>query len=236
MNISGHFYISILLAIIGSAILGGIIEILVIRPMYKLAHIYQFITTFGVTFIIMDLAKIIWGGAYHVIDYPTYLQGPIPLLGLMLPKYNLALIILGFLVFIALYLFINKTHFGLVIRGITADRTMMSIFGTDVSWTYTSVFMTGCALVGLAAAVIAPITAAGPGMDVMVLLKGFIVIVIGGFGSLGGALLASMIIGLANAFGILIVPKAALGFPFFIMVIFLIIRPWGLLGKPIKLD
>jgi len=90
--------------------------------------------------------------------------------------------------------------------------------------------------VGLGAAIIAPITAAGPGMDVMVLIKGFIVIVIGGFGSLGGALLASIIIGLANAFGILFIPKVAAGFPFFVMVILLIFRPWGLLGKPIKLD
>jgi len=235
-NIPGHFYISIFLAIIGAAILGGIIEILVVRPIYKLKDIYQYITTFGVTFIMMDLMKIIWGGSYYTINYPVFLQGPIHLSGFILPKYNLALIILGFIVFIAMYLFINKSHFGLVIRGITADRTMMSMLGTDVPWAYTLVFMMGCALVGLGAAIIVPITAAGPGMDVMVLIKGFIVIVIGGFGSLGGALLASIIIGLANAFGILFIPKVAAGFPFFVMVILLIFRPWGLLGKPIKLD
>lgn len=236
MSLPGHFYLSIIAAVFGAALIGGIIEVLVIRPIYRLKEIYQYITTFGVTFIIMDLTKIVWGGSYHTVNYPTYLQGPIRFMGFILPKYNLALILFGFIVFLFMYFFINKSYLGLTIRGISVDRTMMSVLGTDVPKTYTLVFMIGCGLVGLGAAIIAPSAAVGPGMDVMVLIKGFIVIVIGGFGSLGGALLASILIGLANSFGILFIPKVAMGFPFFVMVILLILRPWGLLGKPIKLD
>jgi len=231
----GHFYLAILFATFGAAILGGIIEILVIRPLYKIDEIYQFITTFAVTFIAMDLVKIVWGGSYLSINYPEYLHGPIIAKGFILPKYNMALIVFGLLVFLGMYLFINKSKMGLLIRGVTVDRMMMSVFGVNVPKIYTLVFMIGCALAGLGGAVVAPISIAGPGIDVAVLIKSFIVIVIGGFGSAGGALLASMLLGLVNAFGILFIPKLAMGFPFFLMVIILIFRPWGLLGKPIKL-
>jgi len=236
LAIPGHFYLGLILATIGCAIVGGIIEILVIRPIYKLDEIYQFITTFAVTFIVMDLVKIVWGGSYYTINYPSYLQGPIMFLGFILPKYNMALIIFGVVVFIAMYLFINKSRLGLIIRGVTVDRMMMSVFGVDVSRIYTLVFMMGCALAGLGGAVVAPISTAGPAIDMTALIKSFIVVVVGGFGSIGGALLASIIIGLVNAFGILYIPKLAMGFAYFIMVVTLIVRPWGLLGKPLKIQ
>jgi branched-chain amino acid transport system permease protein len=234
LALPGHFYLALIAATLGAAIVGGIIEVLVVRPIYKLDHIYQFITTFAVTFIVMDLVKIFWGGSYHTLNYPSYLQGPITFSGLILPKYNVALILFGIAVFVAMYLFIHKSRFGLVVRGITVDRMMMSVFGFDVARMYTFVFMLGCALAGLGGAAVAPISAAGPGIDISVLIKSFIVIVVGGFGSIGGALLAAMVIGLVNAFGILFIPKVALGFAYFIMIITLIFRPWGLLGKPIK--
>jgi branched-chain amino acid transport system permease protein len=236
LAIPGHFYLGLIFASIGCAIVGGIIEILVIRPIYKLDEIYQFITTFAVTFIVMDLVKIVWGGSYYTINYPSYLQGPIMFAGFILPKYNMALIIFGVVVFIAMYLFITKSRLGLIIRGVTVDRMMMSVFGVDVSRIYTLVFMLGCALAGLGGAVVAPISTAGPGIDITALIKSFIVVVVGGFGSIGGALLASIIIGLVNAFGILYIPKLAMGFAYFIMVVTLIVRPWGLLGKPLKIQ
>lgn len=232
----GKFYLALILSTIGTAIFGGIVEILVIRPLYKLEHIFQFITTFGVTFIVMDLVKIVWGGSYYTINVPAYLQGPIIFHDFIIPKYNAALIVLGIVLFIGMQFLIHRSRLGLLIRGITVDRMMMSLFGIDVARLYSVVFMIGCALAGLGGALIAPISAAGPGIDVAVLIKCFIVIVVGGFGSIGGALLASMIVGLVNSFGILLIPKAAMGFAFFVMVVTLIFRPWGLLGKPIRLD
>ena len=232
----GHFYLAIAFSTIAAAIFGGIIEILVIRPLYKLEHIFQFITTFGVTFIVMDLVKLVWGGSYYTTNPPSYLQGPIIFHGIIIPKYNAILIIFGIILFMGMEILINRSRLGLLIRGITVDRMMMSIFGIDVARLYSVVFMIGCALAGLGGALIAPISAAGPGIDVAVLIKSFIVIVVGGFGSLGGAFLASMIVGLVNSFGILFVPKVAMGFAFFVMAVTLIFRPWGLLGKPIRLD
>ena len=119
LALPGHFYLALIAATLGAAIVGGIIEVLVVRPIYKLDHIYQFITTFAVTFIVMDLVKIFWGGSYHTLNYPSYLQGPITFSGLILPKYNVALILFGIAVFVAMYLFIHKSRFGLVVRGIT---------------------------------------------------------------------------------------------------------------------
>lgn len=234
VNVPGGFYVALIAATIGSAIFGGLIEITVIRPLYRLTMIYQYITTFAVTFITMDLLKIIWGGAYHTITAPSYLCGSFSLFGLVIPKYNFLLIVLGFTVAILLYLFINKTRAGLIIRGITADRTMMSFLGENVSRTYTLVFMLGCALAGFAGAVIGPITAAGPGIDLDILISSFIIIVIGGFGSLGGALIGAIILGVVKSLGVLFVPKLVIGLPFFLMVIILIARPWGLLGKPMR--
>ena len=233
-GIPGHFYLGIVISTILCALFGGLVEILVIRPIYKLNEIYQFVTTYGVTFIMMDVTKIIWGGAPQTVNQPAYLQGPVSLSGILLPKYNLALIIFGIAVFVAMHLFINRSRFGLIIRGVTVDRLVMSIFGTNVPQTYTLVFMIGCGLAGLGGAIIAPLSAASPGIDFSVLVKAFIVIIVGGFGSLSGAFLASVIVGLTNACGILFAPKVALGFPFFIMLVVLIVRPWGLLGKPIR--
>lgn len=232
----GHFYLALVISTIGTAIFGGIVEIVVIRPLYKLEDIFQFITTFGITFIVMDLVKIVWGGSYYTITAPAYLQGPIVFYGLIIPKYNALLIVLGIVLFMGMQFLIHRSRLGLLIRGITVDRMMMSLFGIDVARLYTIVFMIGCALAGLGGALVAPISAAGPGIDVTVLIKCFIVIVVGGFGSLWGALFASMIVGLVNSFGILLIPKAAMGFAFFVMVITLIFRPWGLLGKPIRLS
>jgi branched-chain amino acid transport system permease protein len=232
----GHFYLAIIIATIGAAIFGGIVEILVIRPLYKLDPIYQFITTFAVTFIVMDLVKIVWGGSYLTVNAPVYLQGPIIFWDFIIPKYNAALIVFGIVVFLGMQFFIKRSRLGLLIRGITVDRMMMSLFGIDVARLYLVVFMIGCALAGLGGALVAPISTAGPGIDVTVMIKSFIVIVVGGFGSFGGALLASIIIGLVNSFGILLIPKAAMGFVYFVMVVTLILRPWGLMGKPIRLE
>jgi len=232
VGIPAYFYIAIIAGTLGASIFGGLMEILIIRPVYKMGHIYQFLVTWGVIFVVMDLVKMVWGGTYHPITAPQYLTGRIIFFGLAMPKYNLLLIIFGLVVFVLLYLFINRTRFGLIIRGITVDREMMSLLGQDVSRSYTFVFMLGCALAGLAGASVGPITVAGPGMEMMVLLKSFIIMVIGGFGSIVGALIAAILLGLVDSFGILFIPRLALGFPFFLMLIVLSIRPWGLLGRP----
>jgi branched-chain amino acid transport system permease protein len=184
----------------------------------------------------MDLVKIVWGGSYKTINCPGYLQGPFTLGGFYFPKYNVALILIGLCIFMGMQLLINRSRLGLIIRGITVDRMMMSVFGFNVARLYTVVFMLGCAMAGMAGAMVAPISVAGVGIDVTVLIKSFIVIVVGGFGSIGGALASSMLLGLVNAFGILFIPKVALGFPYFLMVITLIFKPWGLLGKPIRIQ
>ena len=193
------------------------------------------LTTFALVFIIMDLVKIIWGGEIKTVSYPAYLAGRISFFGIMLPKYNMFLILVGFAIFVLLSVFLNKARIGLIIRGVTVDRIMMSALGVNVSQVYTIIFMLGCALAGLAGALVIPLVTASPGMSSMTLNYAFIVIIMGGFGSIGGSLLGSIIIGLTNAFGLLFVPRMAMALPFMVMLTVLIFRPWGLLGKPMKL-
>ena len=234
-SIPGGFFIGVIVTMIVVAIIGGVLEILLIRPVYKLNDTYQYITTFAVTFIVTDLLKFIWGGAYLTTPYPSFLVGPFMLGDIILPKYNIALIAFALFVFVCMHFFINKSNLGLLVRGMTVDREMMGVLGVNVPLVYTLVFMLGCGLAGLGGSLIAPISAAGLGIDLTVLIASFAVIVIGGFGSIGGALIASIILGLVNAFGVLLVPKAAVGFMYFVMVVTLIFRPWGLLGKPITM-
>ena len=230
--IPGGFYMGVIVSMIVVAILGGILEIFLIRPVYKLTDIYQYITTFAVTFVVSDLLKLIWGGAYLTTPYPEFLVGPIMVGEIILPKYNVALIAFALFIFVLMYLFINKSKLGLLIRGMTVDREMMGVLGVNVPLVYTWSSCWAVAWRASGGALIAPISAAGLGIDLTVLIASFAVIVIGGFGSIGGALIASIILGLVNAFGVLLVPKAAVGFMYFVMVVTLIFRPWGLLGKP----
>jgi len=232
-GIIGHFYIGIIMAAVVAGLFGGVMEAFLIRPLYKLDMHFVFLLTFGVIFIVLYLVYIVWGALWHSITAPDYLMGAMNIGGVFLPKYNVFLIILSFIIFAAIHLFINKTKLGLIIRALTADRETVSTLGYNVPMTLTYVFMFGCALAGLGGALAAPIRVIVPGIDELALLDSFIVVIVGGFGSITGALLASIAIGLVNAFSFLAFPKLAAVFPFILMLIILVVRPRGLLGKPI---
>lgn len=233
-DMPGGFWIALILASFGVAALGGIVEALVIRPIYARETLYQFLVTFGLILMFADIIKFTWGVDYHSVWTPWPLEGSIIILRMPFPTYNLFLIVLGPLVFCGLWSILYKTRLGRTIRAVIYNREMAGALGVNVSLVYTSVFILGCWLSGLGGALMTPIVTVGPGMDMGVLIECFIIVVIGGLGSLPGAFLGSIIFGLVNAFGILIVPRLAIAISFILMIVVLIIRPWGLLGRPEK--
>src|SRR6266446_8638314 len=223
---------SLFLGSLGVALAGGLIEAIFLRPVYRRAELDQLLVTYALVLIIGDVVKFAWGPDNRSISRPAILAGSVLVGGRDFPTYNLVVIALGPLVAAALWLLLTRTQFGRLIRAAASDREMVGVVGADVSRLFTGVFVLGAWLGGLGGGLAAPVGAIYPGMDVEVIAESFIVVVVGGMGSLTGTLLGSLIIGQLNAFGILFFPRFALLFVYVLMVVVLVVRPWGLLGKP----
>lgn len=229
---SGAFWWSLLLVPIIVALLGGLIEILLLRRIYAHEVLYQYIFTFAMILVIGDSCKFLFGAGYQTVAVPWPINGSVSLLGLSVPTYNFFLIACGITVFLSLLALMRFTGLGRIVRAVTFNREMASSLGIDVRMVYTGVFMLGCYLAGLAGTLMPPMSVVALGSDVSVIIECFIIIVIGGMGSLPGAFLGAICLGLLNALGIYFMPKIAVAFPFMLMIIVLIFRPNGLLGKP----
>ena len=228
----GVFWWTLLAAPLIVALAGGLIEIFLLRRIYAQEMLYQYILTFGLILIIGETCKFIWGVGYHTVGTPWPFNGKVSLWGLSFPVYNLFLIGCGFAVFIGLVALMRYTGLGRIIRAVTYHREMASALGINVPKVYTGVFMLGCWLGGLAGTLMPPMSVVALGSDMAVIIECFIIVVIGGLGSLPGAFIGAIILGLLTAFGIYIIPKLAVAFAFMLMIVILIIRPWGLMGKP----
>ncbi|HYR39892.1 MAG TPA: branched-chain amino acid ABC transporter permease [Methylomirabilota bacterium] len=226
------FWVALVLGSLGVALAGGLIEAVFLRPVYRREELDQLLVTYALVLIIGDVVKFAWGPDNRSISRPAILAGSVLIGGRDFPTYNLVVIALGPLVAAALWLLLTRTQFGRLIRAAASDREMVGVVGADVSRLFTGVFVLGAWLGGLGGGLAAPVGAIYPGMDVEVIAESFIVVVVGGMGSLTGTLLGSIIIGQLNAFGILFFPRFALLFVYVLMVVVLVVRPWGLLGKP----
>jgi branched-chain amino acid transport system permease protein len=231
-DVGGSFWLALLFAPLIVALFGGLVEFLLLRRIYHRELLDQYLLTFALILVIGDLIKLLWGVDFHMVPIPWPLNGPVIFKGLVFPRYNLFLIFCGPVIFVGLWALMRYTKLGKVIRAITHSREMANALGTNVPMVYTVVFMFGCWFAGLGGTLIAPLTSAMPGMDMIILIECFVIVVIGGLGSLSGAFLGSVIFGLVNAFGILIFPRLAIAFGFILMIVILIFRPWGLMGKP----
>jgi len=232
----GCFWIALFVAPILTALFGGLLEHVIIRKVYGQNLMYQFILTFGISLVIADLVRLLWGINVYYVPIPWPFTGSVPVLGAYLLKYHLFLYLAGFSVFTGLLLLLNRTRLGMLIRAVTYSREMASALGVDVPKTYTGVFMLGAFLAGFGGVAAAPVTSITLGMDHIVLIQCFIVVVIGGMGSISGAFLGSIILGLLNSFGILYLPQLALVFGFALMAVILILRPYGLMGEPMEAE
>ncbi len=225
------FWGGIIGAALAVGLIGVVVEVLLLRRLYRSPELFQLVATFGVVLVVQDLALSIWGAEDLLGPRAPGLDGAIDLLGHRIPEYDIALIILGPLVLVALWLLLNRTRWGVLVRAATQDPEMAGALGINQKWLLTGVFFLGSVLAGLGGALQLPREPANLLMDFNIIAEVFVVVVIGGMGSIFGAFLAAVLISELQAFGILIFPEITLVLIFLVMAVVLVIRPWGLLGK-----
>jgi branched-subunit amino acid ABC-type transport system permease component len=227
-----YFMLVLLIDFILLAIVGGVIEIVLFRRIYKSDHTLQLVITFGLIWIAQDVVRAGWGVGLKAVPMPEFLQDSIVVMGYMISMYNLLILVVAVVVSLGLWLLLSRTQAGMIIRAITDDADMTESLGVDVRKWRTLIMALGCGLAGVAGALVTPWGSLAIGMDWKVLMDLVIVVVIGGMGSFTGAILGALILGQVNAFGILVLPEFAVVSGFIVMAIVLLIRPRGLLGRP----
>jgi branched-subunit amino acid ABC-type transport system permease component len=228
------FWIAVPGAALAVALLGGVVERLFLRHLYGREELYQLLFTYALVLILGDAARILWGTQQLAVPRPAGLGGGTQVLGIVLPHYNLFIILLGPLIALGCWLLLSRTGIGRMVRAAAYDREMLSALGADVGKLYTIMFMAGSFLAGLGGALVTPVRSIVPGMDVDIIVEAFIVVVIGGLGSFWGTFLGAIIFGQVLAFGILVLPGFSIFAVFVLMALVLVVRPAGLLGRPMK--
>ena len=226
------FYIAAVLVALIMAVVGLIIEFGLLRRLYARGWPEQLLATYAIILVITDLVKWAWEGKFLSIPRPEPFTGAVFMFDFPFPSYNFFVILLGAGLVIFLWWLVYRTRLGDIIRAAAHDREMVSALGIPIPWLFTSIFAMGAAIAGLSGAVTAPFGSVALGMDIEIIIECFAVVVIGGMGSLPGTLLGSFIVGQVYAFGIMFLPNLALAFIFLVMAVVLIIRPWGIFGRP----
>jgi branched-subunit amino acid ABC-type transport system permease component len=229
----GGFWLAAVLAAIGVGLLGALTERLFFRSLYGREELYQLLFTYALVLILGDAAKFIWGTDQLSVSTPPALVGSVQIFGTTQPLYTLFIVGIGPVIAFTLWLALNRTGVGRMVRAAQMDREMLDALGANVATIYTGMFTLSAFLAGLSGALVTPIQSIVPGMDVLIIVQAFIVVVIGGMGSLWGTFWGSVIYGQVLSFGILIFPGFSLFSVFALMAVILIVRPWGLFGRPL---
>ncbi len=226
------FWGGVILAALTVGVVGVIMEILVLRRIYQAPELFQLVATFGVVLLLKDVALWTWGPEDKLGPRAPGFDGAIDIFGSRVPEYDLVVIVVGFVVLAGLWLLFSRTRWGALVRAATEDREMLGALGINQALLFTGVFFLGSVLAGLGGAMQLPRASVSHHMDLAIIATVFVVVVVGGMGSIVGAFLASVIISELNAFGILIFPQITLVLMFLVMAVVLVIRPWGILGRP----
>jgi branched-chain amino acid transport system permease protein len=226
------FFAGVLASAIVVGLLGVAMEFLLLRRLYKVPELFQLLATFGVVLMVQDAVLRIWGP----VDIPgpraPGLRHGVEIMGQRFPAYELFLICVGPAVLGLLWLLMHRTRFGILIRAATRDREMVGALGVNQALLFTGTLFLGAFLAGLGGALQIPRVSASSQMDLSIITEAFVVTVIGGMGSVPGAFLAAVLIGQLQSFGVLVFPKITLVLVFLLMAVVLVVKPWGLLGRP----
>jgi branched-chain amino acid transport system permease protein len=226
------FWLAVPLAALGVALLGFMVEVLLLRRIYRAPELLQLLATFALVLVIRDFALWAWGPEDQLGPRAPGLAGAMSIAGHLFPQYDLFLIAIGPLVFVVLHLILGKTRWGILIRAATQDREMAAALGVNQRLLFTSVFALGALLAGLGGALAIPREPANLEIDLSLIADAFVVVVVGGLGSIPGAFLAALLIGEVKAFCIALgYSKLTLAIEFIVMAAVLVLRPWGLLGR-----
>jgi branched-chain amino acid transport system permease protein len=213
------------------ALLGAVVEPLLLRPFYRRAEEYQLLVTFGLLLILEDVIRLIWGGLPLSADPVMDLLPSVRIGDLLYPGYNFVVIGVGVVAAVLLWAVIYRTKFGVMLRATSQDRRMASALGLNVSLVYVSAFAIGCFMAGLGGAIIVPTQTAVLGMGIDALVLAFVVVVIGGLGSLQGALVGALIVSFVRTAGIQFFPEIELAVLYLIAAVVLMVKPTGLFGS-----
>lgn len=227
----GVLYLMIPVGAFAAAALGAILEPTLLRPFYKRAEEYQLLVTFGLLMILEDVMRFVWGAYPLSANVLADVLGSSSILGEIYPNYNLLVIVVGAAAAAFLWAFIYRTRFGVVLRATSQDMRMASALGVNVNRVYVQAFTLGCLMAGLGGAIVVPDQSAVLGMGVDALVLSFIVVVIGGLGSLEGALVGALIVGVVREAGITFFPEIELAVLYLAAAVVLLIRPAGLFGR-----
>ncbi len=236
------FYAALGLAAVVVGVLGALIEILLLRRIYRAPELFQLLATFALVLVIKDAVLWIWGPEELLGPRAPGLEGSVMILGRQFPAYDLLLIVVGPLVLAAMWLLLTRTRWGTLVRAATQDREMVGALGVDQAWLFTSVFALGAMLAALGGALQLPREPANLELDLHIIGAAFVVVVVGGMGSIPGAFVAALLIaelkaiciwlGLVDVFGVPIsFSKLTLVVEFLVMAVVLVVRPWGLMGR-----
>lgn len=203
---SGSFVIGLCAAMLGMAVIGIVLELLLLRRLYLRDHLAQVLATFALILIANDLVRMVWGPQPLLLNTPAALAGPVELFGFSYPAYRLLIIAIGLAVALLLYLLVSHTRVGMWVRAGAANRTMAECMGVDVRWLFTGLFALGAALAAAAGILLGPLLAVQVGMGENILILAFVVIVIGGIGSIRGALVGALLVGVVDTLGRALLP------------------------------
>lgn len=231
---TGSFWLALALAPVAVALVGALVERGLLRPLAHRPTLDQVLLTFGLIYLFEDVVKGLWGGRIRSIPPPDLLAGSVSLGGVTLPTYRLFVIAFGLAMAVALWLLIERTRLGAIIRAGVFDAEMTAGLGIDIRRVFTLVFAFGAALGGLSGVVAGPIQSAYPAMGVSILIPALIVVVVGGLGSLKGSLVGSLVIGQAETFGKAWLPGVSMLIIYVVMALVLLLRPQGLFGRPLR--
>jgi branched-chain amino acid transport system permease protein len=203
---SGSFVLAVVLAAVLMFVLGLLLDAGGLQILHRRSHLDQVLATFGVVIFANELVRIAWGNAPIYMDAPDALSGAVDLMGMSYPAYRFAIIVVGLLVAVGLYLLIERTRIGMLIRAGATNRRMVASLGVNIGWLNRFVFALGAALAGLAGAMVGPILSIEPGMGEPVLILTLVVIVIGGIGSIRGAFFGALVVGVVDTLGRILIP------------------------------
>ncbi len=202
VGLTGVFWLGVLMAVVGTALIGMLLEFSILRQLYKRDHLSQVLATFALILIINEVVRIIWGSQPLLLSAPESLSGPIEILpGLNYSAFRLTIIAVGLVVAVALFLLVNTTRVGMWLRAGASNREMAQAMGVPIKPLFTLLFGVGAALCAIAGAFLGPILAVQVGMGESVLILAFVVIVIGGIGSIKGALVGALLVGIVDTAG-----------------------------------
>lgn len=232
-GLPGSFWLALVIAPVLVALVGVVMERFVIRPVYDQDHEFQLLLTFGLVLVIDNGARILWGTDFRSVSVPGLLDFQVTLFGSGYPVYNVFLIVVGAIAALVMWLVFERTRVGKIVRASSQDRGIANALGVNVPLVFTGTFLVGSLLAGLGGALAAPYQSIQPTMGESIIIESFIIVVIGGLGSFGGAFVGALLIGVVNSLAFLYLPSLQPVIPFLLVAVVLLTRPAGLFGKEV---